>query len=569
MDGGVETEPFTWVEQCDGPINSPMPQKRKYQHRKKEFVGWGSRQLIEFLKSIGKDTRQQIPQADVAAVITNYVNDNKLVHPQKKKRVVCDERLRSLFGRKTISRLQIHDLLEGHYAENLEQSDDDFLFSSGDEDLTPKPSLPQRKTPKKRKVVESSESCFAAVVPDNIKLVYLKRSLVQLLCKDSVSFEGKVVGSFVRVKSDPNDYLQKNSYQLLQVTGVTGATGTTDTGTQVLLQVAGLFRDIPISMLSDESFTEEECEDLHQRVKDGLLKRPTVVEFEERARILHEDIMKHWLPRELALLESRIERANEKGWRKELFEYLERRKLLQTAEEQSRLLREIPEVIADGIEIDSTDSPDELEEITTSPITLHRESSQEAKCATMGNIVPVTKIPWMTNLEGYQNGIHVSEYKKQVVASQTNEEGPGKMEKQVFQGTEDEKIRATQKSEECEQQPITEISKEERRVVVESNDFHGTKDKSVKTQKVVIDLVSDDEDVDPRSCQSQSHDDDLESLIWHYADPQGEVQGPFSLATLKRWSLEYFPPDFKIWKVGESQSKAILLSDILCSMCSK
>ncbi|KAK3419400.1 hypothetical protein EUGRSUZ_H05066 [Eucalyptus grandis] len=178
MDGGVETEPFT-----------------KYRHRKKEFVGWGSRQLIEFLKSIGKDTRQQIPQADVAAV-----NDNKLVHPHKKKRVVCDEKLRSLFGRKTISRLQIHDLLEGHYAENLEQSDDDFLFSSGDENLMPKPSLPQRKTPKKRKVVESSESCFAAVVPDNIKLVYLKRSLVQLLCKDSVSFEGKVVGSLVRVK---------------------------------------------------------------------------------------------------------------------------------------------------------------------------------------------------------------------------------------------------------------------------------------------------------------------------------------------------------------------------------
>lgn len=38
--------------------------------------------------------------------------------------------------------------------------------------------------------------------------------------------------------------------------GVKGATGTTDTGTQVLLQVAGLFKDIPISMLSDENFTE-------------------------------------------------------------------------------------------------------------------------------------------------------------------------------------------------------------------------------------------------------------------------------------------------------------------------
>lgn len=220
MDSREETEPFAWVEECDGPINAaPVPQKRKYRHRKKEFVGWGSRQLIEFLNSIGQDTGEKIPQRDVAEVITSYINENKLGHPQKKKRVVSDERLRSLFGRKTISRLQIYDLLEAHYAENLEQSDEDFLFSSGDEDLKAKPSLPQRKTPKKRKVVESSESCFAALVPDNIKLIYLKRSLIQLLCKDSVSFEGKVVGSFVRVKSDPNDYLQKNSHQLLQVTG--------------------------------------------------------------------------------------------------------------------------------------------------------------------------------------------------------------------------------------------------------------------------------------------------------------------------------------------------------------
>ncbi|XP_048135022.1 uncharacterized protein At5g08430 isoform X2 [Rhodamnia argentea] len=551
MDSKVETEPFTWLEECDGPINAPLPQKRKYQHRKKEFVGWGSRQLIEFLKSIGKDISQQIPQHDVASVITSYINENKLLHPQKKKRVVCDERLRSLFGRKTISRLKISDLLEAHYAENLEQSDEDFIWSSGDEDLTAKPLLPQRKTPKKRKVVETSESCFAALVPDNIKLIYLKRSLIQLLCKDSASFEGKVVGSFVRVKSDPNDYLQKNPYQLLQVTGVKGAMGSADTSTQVLLQVAGLFKDIPISMLSDENFTEEECEDLRQRVKDGLLKRPTV-----------------WLPKELALLQSRIERANEKGLRKELSEYLERRKLLQTPEEQSRLLREIPKVIADGVEIDSTDIPDDLEEITASPRSLHRESSQEAKCATTGNIVPVTKIPWRTNLEEHQNG-HVSEYNEQVVANQRNGGGPGKMEKKGFQGTEDEGIHSTQKIEEWVQQPITDISKEERRGVVENGDLHGTKGKSVQSPKVVIDLTSDDEDEDLSSCQSQNHDYNLESLIWHYVDPQGEVRGPFSLASLKHWSPEYFPPDFKIWKVGESQSKAVLLSDILRRVCSK
>ncbi|MFS8007953.1 putative Plus-3 domain, Plus3-like superfamily protein [Helianthus anomalus] len=54
-----------------------------------------------------------------------------------------------------------------------------------------------------------------------------------------------------------------------------------------------MIKDIPIRMLSDDDFSKEEIEDLSQRVKDGLLKRPTVVEVEQKAQILHEDITKH------------------------------------------------------------------------------------------------------------------------------------------------------------------------------------------------------------------------------------------------------------------------------------
>ncbi|KAE9588334.1 hypothetical protein Lalb_Chr22g0354251 [Lupinus albus] len=61
----------------------------------------------------------------------------------------------------------------------------------------------------------------------------------------------------------------------------------------------------------------EECKDLHQRVKDGLVKKPMIVDVERTARALHEDMTKHWLARELTMLQNLIDRTNEKGWRRE------------------------------------------------------------------------------------------------------------------------------------------------------------------------------------------------------------------------------------------------------------
>ncbi|GLU12146.1 hypothetical protein SLE2022_288510 [Rubroshorea leprosula] len=293
--------------------------KRKVRSRKLEFVGWGSKPLIEFLESVGEDTTKQISQYDVADIVNKYVHDNNLLHPSKKKRIVCDEKLHSVFGKKTISRIKIYEMLEAHYAENQDESDFGFLFGSDEENgVTPQKSLSlEKKKPLMQKVPEKPKSCFAAIVPENIKMVYLKKSLVQDLLKHFENFEAKVVGSFVRIKSDPYDYLQKNSHMLVQVTGLKKTSGTDGMNTDILLQVSNCVKDIGVSMLSDDDFKLEECVDLQQRVKSSLLKRPTVVELQEKAQILHEDIIKHWLPREIALLQRLIDRANEKGWRKE------------------------------------------------------------------------------------------------------------------------------------------------------------------------------------------------------------------------------------------------------------
>ncbi|XP_052205981.1 uncharacterized protein At5g08430-like isoform X2 [Diospyros lotus] len=350
--------------------------KKGVKSNKREFNDWGSKSLLDFLVSIGKDTTKKLSQYDVSSIIGGYINQNKLFQPDKKRKILCDEKLESVFGRKIINRNKIYDLLESHFLENLEPLEDEMGYSSEDEadnavvtcrepstfiksleDEAANAALAFRKQKKssallksqeKEAVVNAPQSCFAAITPENIKLIYLKRSLVQELSKQPETFGSKVIGSFVRVKSDPSDRFQTKSHQLAQVTGIKELEVN---NTEIILQVSNMSKDICISMLSDDNFSEEECEDLRQQVIGGLLKKLTIVELEQKARVLHEDITKHWIFRELALLQNLIDRANEKGRRRELFEYLERKQLLQTSAEQSRLLQKVPEVIAEGVEV--------------------------------------------------------------------------------------------------------------------------------------------------------------------------------------------------------------------------
>lgn len=265
---------YTWVGEysavagdVDAAAAAPTPRrsKRLYRSKKQEFLGWGSKPLVEFLDSIGRDTSHQISQYDVASIIADYVNQRKLLHPTKKKRIVCDERLHSLFGRKSIARIKIYDLLQQHFADNLEDDSSDSDSDSNDDVLDDEDEEPKqpRKKHKRRVALEAPpppvpKSCFAAVIPENVKLVYLRRSVVEALLKQDEAqvFEDKVVGSFVRTKSDPNDYLQKNSHQLLQVKAILNKPNSESSDGGVLLQLYGAIKDFPISMLSEDNFSK-------------------------------------------------------------------------------------------------------------------------------------------------------------------------------------------------------------------------------------------------------------------------------------------------------------------------
>ncbi|KAG4205958.1 hypothetical protein ERO13_A04G134200v2 [Gossypium hirsutum] len=368
---------------------------RKRKSKKMEYIGWASKQLTEFLIFVGKNVKQELSQYDVATIVTEYCKENKLFHPEKKKTVICDERLQSLLGRKSVNRNGIYKLLTVHFSENLEQSEDSVCFSSKEDDNISVPcnkrqrkSSPDWKFEEQETATSPSESCLAAIVSRNIKLIYLKKSLVLELAQLD-TFYDKMVGSFVRVKSDPNDYFQKNSHMLVQVKGIKDTSMKENTNSTILLQVSNMVKDIPVCKLSDDDFTEEEIDDLNRRMRTRMLERPTVLDLEQKARSLHEDITKHWITKELALLRSQINRANEKGWRRELSEYMYKMQLLQTPSEQSRLIHEVPEVVAEP-EPSSVDSLREYREehkASLEPIAA-RSVSKIQKCSSENNVVP-------------------------------------------------------------------------------------------------------------------------------------------------------------------------------------
>lgn len=86
-----------------------------------------------------------------------------------------------------------------------------------------------------------------------------------------------------------------------------------------------------------------------------------------------------------------------------------------------------------------------------------------------------------------------------------------------------------------------------------------------KTPTVVIDLSDDDdEEQEIPSRGNQIPKPHPEQMVWHYLDPQGRIQGPFSLMSLKRWNdANYFGPGFRVWSIGQSPQQAVLLSLIL------
>ncbi|KAJ8493486.1 hypothetical protein OPV22_015207 [Ensete ventricosum] len=462
-----------------GRMKKPIKRSRS---KKKVFISWGSVELINFLISVGRDTKEPLTLLDACEIIKDYIHRNNLRDPdtRKKKNVICDERLYALFRKKKVKFHKIESLLESHFATN-DDSDEEISFSSEDGDTfgrrkkqnTGYDDMPHKVQPKEYKedISAATKSCYASIVRKNINSVYLKRSLIMEFLKSPDTFEEKVTGCFVRLKVDPEDFyfVPEKRYKLGQVTGVKKALQTYKVGTMstdVVLRVSNYHADVQLFILSDDDFDEDECEDLLQLANKGLFKRPTVAELEKKIRSVHADIMNHWIDKEIL------------------------KEKLRTSEERKRLLQEIPIVVTDisRTEAKNTNGP---------PISSENATVVTVKVAEViaGNEVAFQKY---TN-EGALAGLS------------TNVEDPPQDYKDGDAADMDSPVKNT---EECQLPKAADANNSGSGRVIEIEEDHGVTDSKITGNMRISDHVDEDK-------------------TWHYVDPSGNEQGPFDMVSLR------------------------------------
>nr|CAB3465209.1 unnamed protein product [Digitaria exilis] len=527
-----------------------------------DFVGWGSKEFIEFLLAIGKDTSETLDQCRAAEVVKDYIRQKGLLEKGRKKNVICDDKLHPLFRKSKVKYNKIYYLLEKHIAANM-LSEDETLASSEDNSdsvITKKARNVSYRSSTLKHTPEINKKCFAALVRDNINLIYLRRSLVMDLLKEPDTFERKVIGCFVRIKNDPKDYsfhMHKKLYQLGRVTGIRKTSEEYKTE-DILLCISNI-PDVKISMLSDEDFDEEECQDLRLLAQNGSFLRYTVGDLEEKARSLRRDIMSH-----------------------------------ATA---NNSLKQTPEITKD---------PNQLDLIllwlvlllSSEPILPCRVCDLSPSCVhDDGNSTESIVSLRRCSEEKYKG----SGEERELSLKKVSEEKSEATNAYTVGGT---AVMPTQKqsSEGFILLPVFYLTLylfvlHTAAKVNPAGDVPGTFVQKQVAKAIDVITIEDDDD-DPREKTGQAAVVDLEAddagdthhaqhktnkisrrghrngkmkgeasqhmCIWHYIDPQGDEQGPFSMNHLRNWwNNGFFPEDFKIWRTGQTSDTAILLIDAL------
>ncbi|KNA22355.1 hypothetical protein SOVF_034820 isoform B [Spinacia oleracea] len=539
---------------------------------------WASKELLEFVMHMKDGDNSVLTQFDVQGLLLEYIKRNKLRDPRRQSQILCDSMLQKLFGKPRVGHFEMLKLLESHFLlkedshvddnqgsvvdteiSQLDADDADYLLESG-----------KSKGKKSRKRGEergqSNLDDYAAIDMHNINLICLRRCLMEALMDDSEMFHDKVVGSFVRIRISGSSQKQ-DIYRLVQIIGTSKAPEPYKVGkrtTDDMLEILNLDKTeiVSIDSISNQEFTEDECKRLRQSIKCGLISRMTVGDIMEKARELQEVRVIDWLEAEIVRLSHLRDRASEKGRKKELRECVEKLQLLKTPEERQRRLNEIPEVHADPKMDPSCVSDDETEK-------------QDKR---QGNMRPRESGSFRRGRDAFspRKGGSVSNDSWSASARPPNKSWePGRnTSNKGFSGRRDDTALSPQKSEHTWSSGIdkgTPRSNSWEKPRSNPDTLMSTRAEHSGTRSD-FSVAAASEPTQPLSSAVGQTDGKINDTdkIWHYRDPSGKVQGPFSIAQLRKWNnTGYFPVALRVWRASQTEDDAIVLTEALAGRFQK
>ncbi|KAK9052046.1 hypothetical protein SSX86_028674 [Deinandra increscens subsp. villosa] len=507
---------------------SKKPKTRSSAASASDGTPWASTELLEFVTHMGKDTSYQ-SQFDVQALLLEYIKTNKLRDSRRKSQIICDARLQGLFGKPRVGHFEMLKLLESHF---LIKEDDGIQGSVVDTESSP---VDDEKTKdKKRKhrkkgdqEPQSNREDYAAIDIHNINLIYLKRKLAEDLLDDTESFPSKVVGTFVRIRISGANH-HSDIYRLVQVTGTTTCAhyAVGKKTTDIMLEILNLDKNesISIDTISNQEFTEDECKRLRQSIKCGLINRLTVGDILDKAIELQAARVNDWIETEVVRLSHLRDRASDLGRKKELRECVEKLEVLKTPEERARRLQDIPVIHDDPTMDPNYESEDDKKQDTYN-------SSMDSRFSKRRDYP--SKESWRgTGTSTSRNPGKSYEFSRNLVSNNFSKK-------------------------------VEDAATSPRMGLHNDNIRDQGRDRIVQPSPTVLKKPSPANETEKIAGSTNDNVSETEK-IWHYKDPSGKIQGPFTLVQLRKWNNnKFFPVDLRIWRTSEKETDGILLTDAL------
>ncbi|KAL3629069.1 hypothetical protein CASFOL_027130 [Castilleja foliolosa] len=91
---------------------------------------WATKDLLDFVAHMKNDDTSAISLSDVQTLLLDYINRNNLWNPRRRSQIICDPRLKRLFGKPRVGHIQMLKLLGFHFLIN-EESQKNSLIQAG------------------------------------------------------------------------------------------------------------------------------------------------------------------------------------------------------------------------------------------------------------------------------------------------------------------------------------------------------------------------------------------------------------------------------------------------------